>query len=50
MRRGGVRNIRVNAELGFGALGATFLDGVIVPPKAELKIEISLVDVSPSYL
>ena len=50
MGRGGIRKVSVPADLGFGAVGATFPDGTIVPPNAALEFVVNLEDVSPSYL
>lgn len=50
MGRGGVRNVLVPAELGFGAEGAVLPDGTTFPPNVGLEITVSVEDVSPSYL
>ena len=50
MRRGGVRDATVPARLAYGAAGAALANGAVVPPNRDLKMRISIEDISPSYL
>ena len=50
MGRGGIRKMKVPAELGFGAEGAVLPDGTAIPPNTALNIVVTIEDVSPSYL
>lgn len=50
MKRGGIRKVTVPMNLAFGAVGATFPDGTVVPPASALEFVVSLEEVSPSYL
>lgn len=50
MRRGGVRDATMPARLAYGAAGAALANGKVVPPNRDLKMRVSIEDISPSYL
>jgi FKBP-type peptidyl-prolyl cis-trans isomerase len=50
MKRGGVRELVVPPELGFGAEGRVLPSGVRIRGDATLSYSVTLEDVSPSYL
>jgi len=50
MRRGGVRDVTMPARLAYGAAGAALANGLVVPPNRDIKMRVSIEDISPSYL
>ena len=50
MRRGGVRDAMMPARLAYGAAGAALANGKVVPPNRDVKMRVSIEDISPSYL
>ena len=49
MRRGGVRDATIAARLD-GRRRRRAANGAVVPPNRDLKMRISIEDISPSYL
>jgi hypothetical protein len=45
-----VRDVTMPARLAYGAAGAALANGLVVPPNRDIKMRVSIEDISPSYL